>query len=147
MAESAKVEELLKAKLDDKALTIKWKHSTDRQTHDFVVENIERQTKTGNLVLSWDGDALDVFMRGKREIEVPTLKGKASLKIPAGTQSNTIFRMKGLGIPDLHSHHVGDENVEVYITVPEKLTKKQKQILEEFEKENKGKGFLKGVFG
>src|SRR3989344_2754228 len=81
------------------------------------------------------------------EIEVPTLKGKAELKIPAGTQSNTIFRMKGLGIPDLHSHHVGDENVEVYITVPEKLTKKQKQLLEEFEKENKGKGFLKGVFG
>ena len=80
------------------------------------------------------------------EIEVPTLEGKASLKIPAGTQSNTIFRMKGLGIPDLHSHHVGDENVEVYITVPDKLTKKQKQLLEEFEKE-KGKGFLKGMFG
>lgn len=81
------------------------------------------------------------------EIEVPTLKGKASLKIPAGTQSNTLFRMKGLGIPELHSHHHGDQHVEVYITVPEKLTKKQKQLLEEFEKENKGKGFLKGVFG
>ena len=80
------------------------------------------------------------------EIEVPTLEGKASLKIPAGTQSNTVFRMKGLGIPDLHSHHVGDENVEIYIAVPDKLTKKQKQLLEEFEKE-KGKGFLKGVFG
>ena len=81
------------------------------------------------------------------EIDVPTLKGKAELKIPAGTQSNTIFRMKGLGIPELHSHHHGDEHVEVYITVPEKLTKKQKQLLEEFEKENKDKGFLKGVFG
>ena len=77
------------------------------------------------------------------EIEVPTLKGKASLKIPAGTQSNTVFRMGHLGIPDLHSHHVGDENVEVIISVPEKLTKKQKQLLEEFEKENKGK---KGLF-
>jgi len=76
-------------------------------------------------------------------IEVPTLKGKASLKIPEGTQSNTIFRMKGLGIPDLHSHHVGDEKVEVIIAVPEKLTKKQKQLLEEFEKESKGK---KGLF-
>ncbi|MBI2102103.1 hypothetical protein HYT53_05835 [Candidatus Woesearchaeota archaeon] len=82
------------------------------------------------------------------EIEVPTLKGKADLKIPEGTQSGTIFRMKGLGIPDLHSHHAGDEHVEVYIKVPEKLTKKQKQLLEEFEKENKkDKGLFKGVFG
>ena len=80
------------------------------------------------------------------EIEVPTLKGKASLKIPAGTQSNTVFRMKGLGIPDLHSHHKGDENIEVYIEVPEKLTSKQKKLLEEFEKEEKHskKGMFKG---
>ena len=80
-------------------------------------------------------------------IEVPTLNGKANLKIPAGTQNNTVFRMKGLGIPDLHSHHAGDQNVEVFITVPEKLTKKQKELLEDFEKENNKKGFLKGVFG
>ena len=80
------------------------------------------------------------------EIEVPTLKGKANLKIPAGTQSNTIFRMKGLGIPELQSHHAGDENVEVYITVPEKLTKKQKELLQDFEKESGKKGFLKGMF-
>ena len=79
-------------------------------------------------------------------IEVPTLKGKASLKIPAGTQSNTVFRMKGLGIPDLHSHHAGDQNVEVFITVPEKLTKKQKELLEEFEKESGKKGLFKGMF-
>jgi molecular chaperone DnaJ len=79
-------------------------------------------------------------------IEAPTLKGKATLKIPSGTQSNTVFRMKGLGIPSLHSHHTGDENIEVYITVPDKLTKKQKKLLEDFEKES-GKGFLKGVFG
>src|SRR3989338_3818165 len=77
------------------------------------------------------------------EIEVPTLKGKASLKIPAGTQSNTVFRMKGQGIPDLQSHHVGDEHVEIFIAVPEKLTKKQKQILEEFEKESDNKSFFK----
>ena len=80
-------------------------------------------------------------------IEVPTLKGKATLKIPAGTQSNTIFKMKGQGIPDLHSHHVGDELVEVFITVPEKLTAKQRKLLEEFEKESKSKGFLKEVVG
>ncbi|MEK6984451.1 MAG: molecular chaperone DnaJ [Nanoarchaeota archaeon] len=79
-------------------------------------------------------------------IEVPTLKGKANLKIPAGTQTNTIFRMKSLGIPDLHSHHVGDQHVEVYVKVPEKLTKQQKQLLEEFEKEDGKKGFFSMVF-
>jgi len=80
------------------------------------------------------------------EIEVPTLKGRASLKIPESTQSNTLFRMKGLGIPDLHSHHKGDEIVEVILTVPEKLSKKQKQLLEDFEKESKDeKGFWKGM--
>lgn len=81
------------------------------------------------------------------EIEVPTLKGKASLKIPEGTQSSTIFRMRGLGIPDLHSHHKGDENIEVFIAVPEKLTAKQKKLLEDFEKESGKKGMFKGMFG
>lgn len=80
------------------------------------------------------------------EIEVPTLNGKASLKIPAGTQSNTVFRMKGLGIPDLHSSHRGDEHVDAYIVVPEKLTPKQKKLLEEFEKESGKKSFFKDVF-
>ena len=79
-------------------------------------------------------------------IEVPTLNGKANLKIPAGTQSNTVFRMKGLGIPDLHSRHAGDQNVDIYISVPEKLTKKQKKLLEEFKKESGKKGFLDGIF-
>ena len=78
------------------------------------------------------------------EIEVPTLDGKAKLKIPAGTQNNTIFRMKGKGIPYLHGSGVGNENVEVVIEVPEKLTKRQKELLQEFEKESKGK---KGIFG
>ncbi len=80
------------------------------------------------------------------EIDVPTLKGKAKLNIPAGTQSNTVFRMKDKGIPHLHGRGIGSENVEVVIKVPERLTKKQKELLKEFEKESKKKGFFKGVF-
>jgi len=80
------------------------------------------------------------------EIEVPTLKGKAKLKIPAGTQSNTLFRMKGKGIPHLHGSGSGDENIEVIISVPKKLSKKQKELLKEFEKESKKKRFFKKVF-
>ena len=80
------------------------------------------------------------------EIEVPTLSGKATLKIPQGTQSNTVFRMRNQGIPDLHGRGTGDQNVEVVISVPEKLSKKQKQLLEQFEKETGKKGFLKEIF-
>lgn len=81
------------------------------------------------------------------EIEVPIIDGKAKLKIPSGTQSNTIFRMRGKGIPYLHGTGSGDEMVEVIIQVPEKLSKKQKELLKEFEKESKHKkGFFRKVF-
>ncbi|MBW2976335.1 molecular chaperone DnaJ [Candidatus Woesearchaeota archaeon] len=80
------------------------------------------------------------------EIEVPTLEGKAKLKIPAGTQNNTIFRMKGKGIPYLHDHGKGNENVEVIVEVPERLSKKQKELLKEFEKESRKKGIFGKIF-
>ena len=81
------------------------------------------------------------------EVEVPTLEGNAKLKIPSGTQNNTTFRMKGKGIPYLHGHGQGNENVEVVIEVPEKLSKKQKELLKEFEKESgKKKGILGNIF-
>ncbi len=81
------------------------------------------------------------------EIEVPTLEGKASLKIPSGTQSHTIFRMKNKGIPHLQGYGKGSQNVRVVIKTPDKLTKKQKELLKEFEKGFKGKkGFLGGLF-
>ncbi len=80
------------------------------------------------------------------EIEVPTLKGKAKLKIPTGTQSGTLFKMKGLGIPFLHNHGKGDELVKVEVEVPTRLSAKQQGLLQEFEKESKKKGFFKTVF-
>ena len=81
------------------------------------------------------------------KIEVPTLFGKESLAIPTGTQSNTVFELKGKGLPHLNSDYKGSEKVEIVVKVPKKLTKKQKELLKEFEKESKKKGFLKGVFG
>jgi molecular chaperone DnaJ len=80
------------------------------------------------------------------EIEVPTLKGKAELSIPAGTQSNTVFRLKGKGMPNLEHSHYGDLYAEAIISVPEKLSKRQKELLKELEKEAGKKGFLKGLF-
>ena len=81
------------------------------------------------------------------EIEVPTLDGKAKLKIPVGTQTDTLFKMKGKGIPDLEGYGTGNQNVKVVVKIPEKLTKKQKELLKEFDKGFKGKkGFFSKVF-
>jgi molecular chaperone DnaJ len=65
-------------------------------------------------------------------IEVPTLSGKASLKIPSGTQSGTTFRLKGRGMPALRSGHRGDQLVRVHVEVPTHLTAEQRKKLEDF---------------
>lgn len=67
------------------------------------------------------------------EIEVPTLKGKIKLKIPAGTQTGTVFKINGKGIPNIHGYGTGSENVKVVVETPKSLTKKQKELLEEFD--------------
>ncbi|HEY2421881.1 MAG TPA: molecular chaperone DnaJ [Neobacillus sp.] len=66
------------------------------------------------------------------EIEVPTLHGKVKLKVPAGTQTGTKFRLKGKGIPNVRGYGIGDQHVLVQIITPTKLTDKQKQLLRDF---------------
>jgi molecular chaperone DnaJ len=66
-------------------------------------------------------------------LEVPTLSGKASLKVPTGTQSGTTFRLRGKGMPSLRSRGVsGDQLVRVQVEVPQSLSSEQRKILEEF---------------
>lgn len=66
------------------------------------------------------------------EIEVPTLEGKAELKIPSGTQNGTTFRLRNQGIPDVRGYGRGDQHVRVIVKVPTKLTERQKELLREF---------------
>ena len=66
------------------------------------------------------------------EMEVPTLDGKVKLKIPPGTQSGKILRLKGKGIPDLHGYGRGDQLIRVIVETPRHLTPRQREILEEF---------------
>ncbi len=66
------------------------------------------------------------------ELRVPTLAGKAQVKIPAGTQSGTLFRLKGKGMPVLNSHHHGDLVTRIAVEVPTKLNAEQRRKLEEF---------------
>jgi molecular chaperone DnaJ len=65
-------------------------------------------------------------------VEVPTLKGKEDLDVPAGTQHGEVFKLKGKGLPDLRSYKNGDELVQVLIEIPKKLTDKQKTLLREY---------------
>jgi len=65
-------------------------------------------------------------------IEVPTLSGKASLKIPAGTQTGTTFRLKNRGMPGLRSGQPGDQLVRVQVEVPTHLNADQRKKLEDF---------------
>ncbi len=70
------------------------------------------------------------------EVEVPTIEGKkARLNIPAGTQSETQFRLKSKGMSILRQTRRGDMYVEVSVEIPVNLNNKQKAILQEFEKE------------
>lgn len=90
-----------------------------------------------------DGDNLIYTQRIKftlaalgGEIEIPTLSGGANLKIPAGTQVDTVFKLKGKGMPALSSHDdnkkFGDLYVKVSVEVPKTMTDDQRRCLEEF---------------
>src|SRR5690606_17302642 len=63
------------------------------------------------------------------KLEVPTLTGRGEVEIPRGTQSGTVFRLGGKGMPDPRSHGLGDLLVQVTIEVPEKVTKEEEELL------------------
>jgi molecular chaperone DnaJ len=65
------------------------------------------------------------------EICVPTMSGEEKLKIPEGTQSGHVFKLKGKGLPSPHGHGKGDLHVRVRVITPSKLTREQKRLLEE----------------
>ncbi len=90
------------------------------------------------------------------EILVPTLTGSVKMKIPAGTQSGRLFRLKGQGIQALHSYSKGDQIVRINLITPTKLSREETDLftkLKEFDSKRKlepGKGFLsklKDFFG
>ena len=66
------------------------------------------------------------------EVEVPTLGGYASLKIPAGTESGTVFRLRGKGVASLQGYGAGDQHVRIVVDTPEKLSGKQRDLLRQF---------------
>ena len=66
------------------------------------------------------------------ELKVPSLDGQSSIKIPAGTQGGTVFRLRDKGMPALSGGRRGDLNVRVQVEVPTKLNSSQQDKLREF---------------
>jgi molecular chaperone DnaJ len=64
------------------------------------------------------------------QIEVPTIDGRAKIKIPPGTQSGKIFRLKGKGFPAVNSYEKGDQLIHVNVWTPQHLTAEEKALLE-----------------
>lgn len=90
------------------------------------------------------------------EIEVPTLKGKAKLRVEPGTQPGKLLRMREKGIHTLNSNHIGDQYVRVNVYVPEEVSKQERETLETLrdsqnfdpsKKHERNKGFFTRIFG
>jgi molecular chaperone DnaJ len=82
--------------------------------------------------------SLDVAALGG-QLEVPTLNGKARLKIPAGTPSGKVLRMRGKGIPHLRGRGVGDELVRVVVWVPTRPSAEEKKLLKKLGELSRGR--------
>jgi molecular chaperone DnaJ len=89
-------------------------------------------------------------------IKVPTLEGEHELKIPEGTQTGTVFRLRGRGLPAVNSHGKGDLFVEIKVNTPAKLTRQQRELLQQLDstlqQENRPErrgllGKMKNMFG
>jgi molecular chaperone DnaJ len=73
------------------------------------------------------------------EFAVPTVEGKVTLKIPAGTQSGKVLRLRGKGVPTLRSSQRGDQLIRIFVETPTRLTKTQRELLEQFADETDSK--------
>jgi molecular chaperone DnaJ len=97
-------------------------------------------TREGDLILSEQHVSMTDAALGT-EIDVETVDGTVRMKVPAGTQTGTDFKLSGHGVPHMRSDRRGAHIVGIIVDTPTKLTKKQKELLEQFSKSGK-----KGLF-
>ena len=105
----------------------------------FIVTNVGKHpyfTRKGDNIYVTVPITVNEAALGAK-IEVPTVTGKAQLKIPSGTQSGQKFRLTGKGFPSLRNPNMsGDQFIEVKITLPRIISEETKEILRQFEKAN-----------
>jgi len=98
-------------------------------------------TREGDLILSEEHVGMVDAALGT-EIETDTVDGKVRMKIPAGTQSGSDFKLSGHGVPHLRSESRGAHIVTIIVDTPTKLTKQQKELLEQFNVGPKRRGLF-----
>jgi len=98
-------------------------------------------TREGDLILSEEHINMAEAALGT-EIDVDTVDGKVRMKIPAGTQSGTDFKLSGHGVPHIQSDVRGAHIVTIIVDTPTKLSKQQKELLEAFQKGSDKKGWF-----
>lgn len=101
----------------------------------FQLREHEVFTREGNNIVMELPVSFPMVTLGT-EIEVPTLHGEHRISIPPGTQSHTVFRLRGKGMPELGGRH-GDHFIRLVVVTPKKLNDKQKELLRAFSKESK----------
>lgn len=114
-------------------------------TYDVVVDvtpSSKYQRQGYDIVSDQELSFAQVAIGG--EIEVETVDGKIKIRVPAGTQPNTLIRLSGKGVKHVRGSGKGDHYVRIKVTIPKKLSHKQKELLEEFDKESSksGKGWF-----
>lgn len=90
--------------------------------------------KRDDMDIFYDQDVSMVDAALGREITVPTLDGTEKIKVESGSQPNTIIKLKGKGLPRMNSKNRGDQYVRIVVNIPKKLSKHQKNLLDEFQK-------------
>ncbi|WMW22319.1 molecular chaperone DnaJ [Methanolobus mangrovi] len=120
----------------------------------YVVIHVEPHDKfqrIGNDILYEQPISFSMAALGG-DVMVPTLHGKVKMNIKAGTQTHSILRLKGKGMPHLHGHSHGDQLVKLIVKTPTKLTGEQKELLQKFQQLEGGADIKnpkggKGIFG
>ena len=115
------------------------------RSHEFF------ERRNNDLLLSMPISFTQAALGAK--LEVPTLRGRAALTVPPGTQPGQVFRLSGEGLPDLRSRRKGDQYVEVVVEIPNRLNREQEDLLRTFAQTEdktvlpKSKGFLERLVG
>ena len=97
-----------------------------------LIKDLEFVRDGENVIIEANITYPNAVLGGK--IEIPTLDGRADLKIPAGIQSNQVLRMKRKGFPVLRGGHVGDQLVKIQVQTPINFSRETKKIIEELDK-------------
>ena len=110
----------------------------------YVAINVrphKKFTREGNLILSQETISMVDAALGC-ELEVDTVDGPVVMKVPAGAQSGTDFKLSGHGVPLIRSDGRGPQIVTIHVETPRNLSKRQKELLQEFEGGNKKRGLF-----